>query len=292
MCTVSFLMRKSGYALAMNRDEKLSRAAGLPPSKKIINGRTVVSPSEPGGGTWIALNEFGGTFALINWYCIRAQVKSKPVSRGVVVNTVGTAVTPDFAAAALAQLPLKQINPFRLIGFFPATHEIIEWRWDLKKLVLKNHPWQTQQWISSGFDEPIAQRIRSETFRRALKQKSAGSLNWLRRLHRSHAPEAGPFSICMHRADAATVSYTEISMVMRTATMRYFDGATCDCVERTVQEISRASIELPNEVGHPYGAMERRLPQKANIFMPDQQVRCAIVGALDAASPTDCFRKY
>lgn len=250
MCTVSFLTRKNGYALAMNRDEKLSRIVGLPPSKKIISGRTVVSPSEPGGGTWIAFNDSGVTFALINWYAICAQVKSEPVSRGVVVNTISTAVTPELAPVALAQLPLKQINPFRLIGLFPATREIIEWRWDLKKLARKNHPWQTQQWISSGFDEPAAQRIRSETFRRTLKQKSAGSLGWLRRLHRSHAPEPGPFSTCMHRADAATVSYTEIAMVMRTATMRYFDGATCGCVERTVQEMSRASIELTNELGH------------------------------------------
>ncbi len=162
MCTVSFLARKNGYALAMNRDEKLSRAAGLPPSKKIINGRIVVFPSEPGGGTWIALNDSGVTFALINWYSIRAQAKNRSVSRGVVVNTVSTAITPDSAAAALARLSLDQINPFRLIGIFQATHEIIEWGWDLKNLVHKSHPWQTQQWISSGFDEPAAQRIRKE----------------------------------------------------------------------------------------------------------------------------------
>jgi len=227
MCTVSFLARKNGYALAMNRDEKLTRAIGLPPSKKIINGRTVLSPSEPGGGTWIALNDSGVTFALINWYSIRAQVKSKPVSRGQVVNAVSTAFTPDFAAVALAQLPLKQINPFRLIGFFPATHEIAEWRWNLKKLVRQKCPWKMQQWISSGFDELTAQRIRSETFRRALKQKSAGNLNWLRRLHRSHAPQAGPFSTCMHRTDATTASYTEVRISARARAMRYQTGVPC-----------------------------------------------------------------
>jgi len=94
MCTVSFLARKRGYVLAMNRDERLTRVVGLPPSKNNINGITVVSPSEPGGGTWIALNDSGVAFSLINWYSIRAQVKSKPVSRGEVVNAVCTAVTP------------------------------------------------------------------------------------------------------------------------------------------------------------------------------------------------------
>jgi hypothetical protein len=211
----------------MNRDEKLTRAVGLPPSKNNINGITVVSPSEPGGGTWIALSESGVAFTLINWYSIRAQVKSKPVSRGIIVNTVSTAATPEFVAVALAQLPLKQINPFRLIGIFPATNEIIEWRWDLKKLSQKNHPWRARQWISSGFDEPAAQRIRHQTFHRALKQRSAGTLDWLRRLHRSHAPNPGPFATCMHRADAATVSYSEAVVVPHLATMRHIIGAPC-----------------------------------------------------------------
>lgn len=238
MCTISFIARKNGYALAMNRDEKLTRAIGLPPKLRKVDGRAVLYPSEPGGGTWIALNDSGVTFALINWYSIRAQVKSKPVSRGKVVNTVSTAFTPDFATVALAQLPLKQINPFRLIGFFPATHEITEWRWDLKKLVRKKCPWKMQQWISSGFDEQAAKRLRGQTFRNALAQKSAGSLDWLRRRHRSHTPQTGPFSTCMHRADAATVSYTETTVSTHAVTMRHHTGAPCQCSAHRIKSLS------------------------------------------------------
>jgi len=227
MCTVTFIGRKNGYALAMNRDEQRSRVAGLPPSKKMLDGCEVIAPCEPGGGTWIALNDAGVTFALINWYSITARVKGETVSRGEVVNAACTAKTPDLASAALAQLPLQRINPFRLIGFFPVTSEIIEWRWDLKTLICKRHRWQDQQWISSGFDEPAAQRVRSRTFHAALKQKSAGSLGWLRRLHRSHSPEAGPDSICMHRADAATVSYTEVVIFPTKALMNYSAGLVC-----------------------------------------------------------------
>src|SRR5664279_5533182 len=227
MCTVTFIARKNGYAFGMNRDEQLSRVAGLPPSKKIIGGCAVLAPSEPGGGTWIALNNAGVTFALINWYSITARVSGETVSRGQVVNAVCAAKSPDGAAAALAQLSLQRINPFRLIGVFPGTKEIDEWRWDLKTLVRKKHRWKDQQWISSGWDEPAAQRVRSRTFSAALKQKSAGSLGWLRRLHRSHSPEAGPFSTCMHRADAATVSYTEVVVTKHQATMRYHAGAPC-----------------------------------------------------------------
>jgi hypothetical protein len=227
MCTVSFIACKSGYALAMNRDEKLTRIAGLPPAKRIISGRAVLSPSEPGGGTWIALNDAGVTFALINWYSITAQVKEEAVSRGNVVNAVSSLNSPDSTSATLKKLPLEKINPFRLIGVFPATQEIFQWQWNLQKLIRKKHRWRAQQWISSGFNEPAAQRIRSETFRRALKQKSAGSLGWLRRLHCSHSPQSGSFSTCMHRADAATVSCSEITVSEHKATLRYHAGAPC-----------------------------------------------------------------
>jgi len=211
----------------MNRDEKLTRPIGLPPKKKMLNGSAVISPSEPGGGTWIAVNDHGATLALINWYSIAARVGGKVVSRGEVINSMSAAISSDLAEAALHGLPLNRINPFRLIGIYPATSEIIEWRWNLKNLVRKNHRWKAQQWISSGFDEPTAQRIRGRAFAMAQHQHSAGSLDWLRRLHRSHSPETGPFSICMHRKEAATVCYTEVAVSAQSVVMRYHSGAPC-----------------------------------------------------------------
>jgi hypothetical protein len=235
MCTITFSPRKRGYALAMNRDEKLSRSIGLPPTESLINERRVLAPTEPSGGTWIAVNDSGITFALINWYAISSKVKAKSVSRGEVVKAVSSSTTALMAAGALEQLPLPRINPFRLIGFFPDTNEIFEWRWDLKKLFSKKHPWRLQQWISSGFDEPLAQRMRGKVFQTAAAQKWAGGLGWLRRLHRSHAPIIGPFSTCMHRADAATVSYTEVTVSSQISAMRYFGGAPCRCARGRLQ---------------------------------------------------------
>src|SRR5437867_10678468 len=228
MCTVTLIARQRGYCLGMNRDEKLTRPGGLPPKRKKVNGRAVVSPSEPGGGTWIAVNDQGATLALINWYSITARVGGKAVSRGEVVNSMSAAISPDVADAALHGLPLNRTNPFRLIGIYPANGEIVEWRWNLKQLVRQNHRWKSQQWISSGFDEPTAQRVRRKTFQRARRQYSAASMDWLRRLHRSHSPQAGPFSTCMHRADAATVSYTEVTVTSHEALMRYHASPPCE----------------------------------------------------------------
>ena len=161
-------------------------------------------PAERGAGSWIAVNDSGSCLALVNWYSVAERVKKNPISRGEIVRTAGTAATPTQVDGELARLPLDRINPFRLIGVFPATGAVIEWRWNLKCLARKEHRWKARQWISSGLDEPLAQRLRGRTFSRAWRQKSAGSLDWLRRLHRSHRTGIGPFSTCMHRADAAT----------------------------------------------------------------------------------------
>lgn len=240
MCTVTLIARRHGYALGMNRDEQRTRVAARPPSRQPCGERTALSPAEPSGGTWVGVNDSGITFALINWYAEPARVSGKTVSRGQIPRTALATDTPDETHAALSRLPLPRVNPFRLIGVFPATHTIVEWRWNLRELTRRNHPWQTATWISSGHDEPGAQVTRGKIFCAALRQSSAGSAEWLRRLHRSHRPERGPYSHCMHRAEAATVSYTEVLVTPVAATMRYTPGPPC-C------EPPQSALRLPRQ---------------------------------------------
>ncbi|MCI0746335.1 MAG: NRDE family protein [Verrucomicrobia subdivision 3 bacterium] len=211
----------------MNRDEKLTRATAMPPARHRLGSRHAIFPSEPTGGTWIGVNDALVTFALINWYSVPVRVTGQTVTRGDIVKLALLADSPRLVDQTLTQRPLNSFKPFRLIGVFFASHSVVEWRWNLNRLERLDHRWQTNNWISSGFDEPGAQQTRGETFRNALRQSSADSVDWLRRLHGSHSPGAGPYSICMHRDDAATVSYTEISVSRRTAIMRYRAGSPC-----------------------------------------------------------------
>jgi hypothetical protein len=246
MCTVTFLAQGRGYCLGMNRDEKLTRPAGLPPAIRMVNGRAVVCPSESRGGTWVALNDSGTSLALINWYSAAKRVERDAVSRGEVVTSVASTDSALAADATLRGLPLWKINPFRLIGIFPATHEVFEWRWNLNRLIRKKRPWKAQQWISSGFDEPTAQRVRGRTFKNALAGASGG-IDWLRRLHRSHSPQPGPFSTCMHRSDAATVSYTEISVSSNQANLIYHPGPPCETSRAITQlRVCRLRLRMPS----------------------------------------------
>jgi len=227
MCTVTFIAQRNGYVLGMNRDENLARMAALPPAQHGVGNRVALFPSEPNGGAWIGVNDAGTAFALINWYSVPARVAGQAVSRGEVVRMALPSDCCSAVDGALAPLPLGQVNPFRLIGAFPTQRAIVEWRWNLKRLERLDHPWQTNTWISSGFDEPGAQQTRGQTFGEALRQDGVENADWLGRLHRSHAPERGPYSVCMHREGAATVSYTEVIVARGAATMRYVPGAPC-----------------------------------------------------------------
>ncbi len=227
MCTITLIARKNGFALGMNRDEQLTRIASHPPALQNLAGRQALFPSEPGGGTWIGVNDAAVGCALVNWYAIARRVKNTSVSRGQVVTTALSAATVSEMKALLEQLALPRVNPFRLIGVFAPSREVVEWRWNLKQLVAIRHPWASATWISSGFDEAGAQTTRGKVFAEACRQRSFGRLPWLRRLHRSHQPERGAYSTCMHRKDAATVSYTEIVVTPATAVLRYRAGSPC-----------------------------------------------------------------
>jgi hypothetical protein len=211
----------------MNRDENLDRLTALAPTIADLASRRAVFPREATGGTWISVNDAGVCLALINWHRIEHKPKNDTLSRGLVVKELAGKSTAKEIAAALKKLPVRKLRPFRLIAIVPGERRVIEWRWNLQRVAIRNHEWEPQHWFSSGFDEHRAEVERQRVCDAANDQQSAESLMWLRQLHRSHAPKRGPFSICMHRADAATVSYTEVSVTDNSVSMRYASGPPC-----------------------------------------------------------------
>jgi Transport and Golgi organisation 2 len=227
MCTVSFVPRSQGFYLAMNRDEKRERFAALTPAIVELGSHRAIFPREPTGGTWISANDSGVCLALINWHRIERQPKSHPLSRGLVVKELAGKATGHEIEVSVKRLPVRRLRPFRLIAIILGEKRVIEWRWDLQRLAIRNHEWRRQHWFSSGFDEDRAEVERQRVCEDANDHDSADSLAWLRRLHRSHPPKRGPFSICMHRRDATTVSYSEVAVGPRSVVMRYKDGPLC-----------------------------------------------------------------
>ncbi|MGA7213665.1 MAG: NRDE family protein, partial [Terrimicrobiaceae bacterium] len=208
-----------------NRDERLSRGSALPPETRAREGLAMLYPREPSGGTWVGVNSAGMAFSLINWHSQPDCARGSPVSRGEVVRALLSARSVKRAASLLRQLPLKRMNPFRLMVASLSGHSLVEWRSDGDSLEPLALPWRRHHWFSSGLDEAKANQVR-----RAICARVPGDsldLQVLRKLHRSHAPKAGAFSICMHRSDACTVSYTEIDVQGPVASMYYIAGSPC-----------------------------------------------------------------
>lgn len=240
MCTVSFLPNKHGFYLAMNRDEKLNRFIALAPAIVDVASHRAVFPREPTGGIWISANDAGVCLALINWHRVERDPKHDVVSRGEVVRALAGKLRTDEIVDAVMKLPLRQLHPFRLIAIAPLEKRLTEWRWNLEWLTRRDHKWQPQHWFSSGFDEYRAELERQHVCNVARTHQATIGLSWLRQLHRSHAPKRGPFSICMHRPDASTVSYTEIAVSKKRATMRYKPGPCCSNDATVTKTISLA----------------------------------------------------
>ncbi|MBI2682710.1 MAG: NRDE family protein [Acidobacteriales bacterium] len=248
MCTLSFVPKDGGYLLAMNRDERLARQAALPPHFFGEATFPIVYPHEPEGGTWIGANAAGVAFALLNWN-IPADRSRQRVSRGTLIPLLLPHADATSAGTSLEDRDLSGVLPFRLVGFFPGAGEIREWHWDMSALASHAHSWMTNHWFSSGAGDDLAELHRGMAVGAAQQDPSAGSLDWLRALHRSHAPARGPFSLCAHREDAGSVSYTEIVCLNGTLQMSYHPGPPCErSPGHTLSLRLRALQEQPTHV--------------------------------------------
>lgn len=229
MCTLSFLPVKDGYIAAMNRDELRTRPAGLPPAIYSSGELSLVYPHESGGGTWIGANSRGTLLALLNWYSMETgKLGEKNRSRGEVIPIALQELDPLHVEGAVRRLGLTGIYPFRLFGFFPAEKQIQEWHWDTQQLLSLSHAWSRQHWFSSSCSDAHAAVKRGAACAQGWRGEPSDPSTWLRELHASHLPEPGPFSICVHREDAATVSYTEVEYKPTGLQVRYQAGNPCE----------------------------------------------------------------
>jgi len=233
MCTLSFLPVKDGYLAAMNRDEQRTRAAALPPSVHHAEELSLLYPQEPTGGTWIGGNSRGNLLALLNWYSmVPGKLGQKTRSRGELIPQILGEKTAPATVRALEQIPLTGVFPFRLFGFFPEECMIREWRWDTASVATIAYEWSRHHWFSSSWSEERAAAERGAACERTWREGMVDPAGWLRELHAGHDPEPGPFSVCVHREDAATVSYTEVLWGREGLEMRYFSGNPCQATKR------------------------------------------------------------
>lgn len=241
MCTLTVVTRNDTYLMAMNRDEKIARGTGFPPEIHEFDGTRAIYPSDGDGGTWFATNEYGIAFALLNWNDVaRHGIDAKTWSRGRVIPALIDSRSLSDLHEVFGVSNFKGMMPFRLVGVFPSEQQIWEWRWDSKQLEFQAHMWESRHWFSSSLSDARAEGVRGAVCGTAQHESDAGSVSWLRRLHASHAGDPGPLSLCVHREDVKTLSYSELMVTPEYVQMGHFRGSPCTMAQIHPTEIRRA----------------------------------------------------
>lgn len=233
MCTISWMTHNDGYRVFFNRDEQVTRPQAELPYIISENNVQAIMPIDPqGNGTWCAANEYGLTFALLNFYQGRLP-KGRLTSRGRIVRSCASFAVIDDALNFVRNLNLAKYAPFSLLCFSPNETDILVktqvnmLRWTGKELLEIN---QNCPLISSAvrYEEVYSSRLK--VYHDILGNKNAGErcVDDYVALHSSHLPSRSSHSICMHRDDAKTVSFSRIDMTRKEAKFYYADGAPCE----------------------------------------------------------------
>jgi len=240
VCTLTWIAPERGYELLFNRDEKRTRAAGLPPRRFESAQRAWLAPSDPeGGGTWIGVNDRGLTLALLNGY-ERADDAQRPWrSRGLLVQELLALPGVRAVEAALARAGLDQYRSFTLFALDLECVARIS-AWDGERLCAAAHAPAGDPLCSSSLDPTGAVRARSALFAELRGEHGGVDAALLARFHVSHMPQRGPLSPCMHRDDAQTQSFTRIRCDGARAVMEYSPGAPCLALAATVTSLELA----------------------------------------------------
>jgi Transport and Golgi organisation 2 len=227
MCTLSWLRQPEGFTLLFNRDERRTRSAGLPPTARLQGGVRFIAPTDPdGGGSWASVNERGLALTLLNQYGLAQPTGPRPLSRGRLLLALADAGSQAEAWDRARTGALEQYSPFTL-GVFQRGHPALLLGWDGYTLTDQTHDQSGLVITSSSVAQDAADQARRKLFLEAAAASAPLDVATLERLHKSHLPEEGPLSVCMHRADAETVSLTRISVSPSEVSLSYVAGAPC-----------------------------------------------------------------
>jgi hypothetical protein len=224
---VTWFHAPDGYQVFFNRDESRARAPALPPRRVVIDGTAYVAPIDgAAGGTWIAANEHGLTACLLNGRANDGDADRTWRSRGALVPLVAGERSTATAVAAVGRIDLHAFRPFALALLDRRDRPAVV-RWDGLALTHDEPP--APPLTSSSFARPDVRAARTRTLAAMRDELGVGGDPLALHLayHASHRPERGRSSVCMHRPDAATLSWTWIDVAAERVTMRYSGRAPC-----------------------------------------------------------------
>jgi hypothetical protein len=225
MCTLTWLALADGYELFCNRDELHTRPPASPPEVASHRGVRYLAPTDgQAGGTWVGVNELGLGLCLLNAW--RAALPEPPEgfeSRGTLVRGLFDARSQADVSERLRADDLARYPGFRLTVFEPGRDPRLFAHTSRDLVEERAEP----PIVSSSLDRERAFAERREVLERLRAESGGADAALLAAYHASHLPERGPWSVCMHRDDAATVSATHVRVDRERIELRYAPGPPC-----------------------------------------------------------------
>ncbi len=237
MCTVSWTRHAGGYHLLCNRDEQRTRGIATAPGAFERGCTRFVAPTDVDhGGTWIAVNEHGLGLCLLNGR--RGEPACGGRSRGFVIPELIWLRSADDCTFMLGQFDLAPFARFTLLILQPGQPATVA-AWDGTTLAIDRSADRRAPLVSSSFDPEGVRRSRSREFVR----HTAGDAASLYRFHTHHGDirVGDPYSPCMHRDDAETVSFSWVVVNHDEVRFLYLPAAPCQCVPGEQKILTRAA---------------------------------------------------
>lgn len=237
MCSASWVWSGETFYFYFNRDEQRHRPLAEPPKRFAYDQHDALMPIDPqGGGSWIACDQYGRIFALLNYYQGATCQLAERISRGHIVRAMSQSAARSSPLTVLESMPLEKFSPFSLLCFEPANalnpsqlsagQNPLLYQWDGQALEISAIE---SPFSSSGYHQwDAVLEHRQNHYQDLLRGKTCTTPNdLLEQWQSSHYPEASAFSVCMHRDDAKTVSLSRILVAPQKVTFDYFDDAPC-----------------------------------------------------------------
>jgi hypothetical protein len=227
MCTVSWVHVDGGYHLMSNRDERRTRLPAAPPVAHEVRGVRFLAPEDGDfGGTWISVNELGVALCLLNRYDFEAEPDRDYTSRGLLVRDLADSAGRLAVRERLGATALADYRPFTLVALAPGEPALVA-RWTGRTCLFEYDGEYTMPLVSSSFEADAVAAFRRELLLGPAGSPRSVTLEALDAFHRGHEPRPGPYSVCMHRDDAETASYSRVSVVGDQVEFAYTPGAPC-----------------------------------------------------------------
>jgi hypothetical protein len=220
MCTVTIVPHDEGVRVLCNRDERRTRPAALPPRLFRLGARVAAFPTDPlGGGTWVGINDAGLVLTLLNAAPTGigngdGRTIARPRSRGFVVRAMLEHGSAGSILETLCNLDPALFDPYRLVIVHAPAVTVVSS--DGYRLATSEAPLaHPLLFTSSSLGDALVEPARRDLFERIVVRASGRMLDAQARFHRHQWRARPEISVHMERADALTVSRTQVDVTTR-----------------------------------------------------------------------------